>query len=128
MSEQKREDQDVSRVGSVPGVGHGDLPRRKFGDSSAPVTKEHYVIRDVTDPKGVVRVLRDKWWWCVDGDPRKAVFFIGRGRLARRHVGSPQCNSNRWITERITTPFESAVVTQIQLAFVPIDRDEMEGR
>lgn len=81
---------------------------------------EHYVIRDVTDPRGTVRVLRDHWWWCVDGDPRKAIFYVGRPN-SRRHVGSPQCNSNRAITERITTPFETASVCQIPIAFIPVE-------
>ena len=81
----------------------------------------HYVLRDVTNPRGVVRVLRDHWWWCVDGDPRKAVFYIGGGRFAGRRIGSPQCNSNRAITERIPVPFGSAVIRQIPLAFVPAE-------
>lgn len=84
---------------------------------------DQYVLRDVTDPRGVVRVLRDRWWWCVDGDPRKAVFYIGRGRFARRHVGSPQCNGNRLITERIPVPFESASIVLVPIAFVPAERE-----
>jgi hypothetical protein len=83
-----------------------------------------YVLRDVTDPRGVVRVLRDHWWWCVDGDPRKAVFYIGHGRFAKPRVGSPQCNSNRSISERIPVPFETAVLCQIPMAFAPVERDE----
>jgi hypothetical protein len=82
---------------------------------------EHYVIRDVTSPVGVVRVLRDRWWWCLDGDPRKAVFYIGRGRFASRRAGSPQCNGNKAITERIPVPFPSAVVCHVPIAFVPVE-------
>ena len=80
---------------------------------------EQYIIRDVTNPRGVVRALRDHWWWCIDGEPSKAVFYIGRGRGLR--VGSPQCNSNRAITERIPVPFERASIYQIPVAFVPVE-------
>jgi hypothetical protein len=80
---------------------------------------EYFVVRDVTDPRGVVRVLRDHWWWCLDGDHQRAVFYIGRTKRPR--AGSPQCNSNRSITERIKVPFEQAVIRRIPIAFVPVE-------
>jgi hypothetical protein len=81
--------------------------------------KEHYVVRDVTNQRGTVRVIRDHYWWCLDGDHERAVFYIGRTKRAR--VGSPQCNSNRMITERIVTPFEQAIICKIPIAFVPVE-------
>lgn len=79
------------------------------------IPAEHYVLRDVTSPRGVVRVLRDHWWWCINDNPSKAVFYVG----VKRKSMSPQCNRDRRIVERIPVPFETATICQIPIAFVP---------
>jgi len=82
---------------------------------------EHFVIRDVTEARGTVRVLRNHWWWCVGSDPRKAIFYIGKTKRFR--VGAPQCNSNRYIAERVTNPIDGAALCQLPVAFVPLEAD-----
>lgn len=80
---------------------------------------DNCVTRDVTQPDGIVQVYRNFWWWCVDGDPRKALFYCPRGR---RDVGSPQCNQSEAVAKRIGEDLhyvECAQMVQIPLAFVP---------
>jgi hypothetical protein len=82
------------------------------------MTLEYYIYRDVTDPKGIVQVYRDYWWWCKDGDPKLAMFY----RPWNRGYGSAQCNSNKVCAEVVgkSLGYESiASLVQIPLAFVP---------
>jgi hypothetical protein len=86
-------------------------------------TNDKYVTRNVVDPKGVVQVYKNFWWWCEDGDPTKALFYVGLLR-GRRDIGSPQCNANQEIAERVGVRLEHtlrAKLIQIPLAFVPWD-------
>lgn len=82
------------------------------------MTADNYTPRNVVEPKGIVQVMRDSWWWCIDGDPTKAIFYTPR----RKGVGSPQCNSNRAIAERVGQSLGHdmrAQLIQIPLAFAP---------
>lgn len=47
---------------------------------------------DITEPKDGLIVMKNRWWACIEGDPKKALFF-GQGK-------SPQCNSQQSIIER----------------------------
>lgn len=86
-----------------------------FGEDKA---SNDYITRDVVNPKGIVHVYRDFWWWCVDGDPTKAIFY----RRGQRGPGSPQCNSSQMIAQGVGAvlryPAEAKLV-QIQIAFAP---------
>lgn len=77
-----------------------------------------YRIVDVTPDKAVgsVRVIRNHWWWLIDGDPSKAVFYVGTGWRTR---WSPQCNTDRRIVDSLGVPFEGAKVTFVPIAFAP---------
>lgn len=77
---------------------------------------ENYRIIDVTEPHGTVRAIRNHWWWLIDGDARKAVFYVGKGW---RTAWSPQCNTDRRIVDGLGVPFENAKVTRLPLAFAP---------
>ena len=81
-----------------------------------------YIERNVIDPTGIVQVYRDYWWWCVNGDPTRAIFYImGFGQ---REIGSPQCNANKSVCEIVNANNhmnypEGTELIQIPLAFVP---------
>lgn len=85
------------------------------------IPPEHYGTLDVLEPKGIVQVYDNRWWWCLDGDPRKAIFYHGRDK--RRYPGSPQCNGNKSISERIPVPFDNAALVFVPRAFVPWKED-----
>jgi hypothetical protein len=77
-----------------------------------------YVERNVVEPKGIVQVHRDYWFWCVDGDPKRALFYTG----GRRGYGHPQCNSSQTTAQRVGESLKHdtrAQLVQIPLAFVP---------
>lgn len=80
--------------------------------------RSEYKERDVVEPKGIVQVMRDHWWWCMDGDPKRALFYAPR----MRDVGSPQCNSIEAVAKRIGENLghdKAAVLIHIPLAFAP---------
>lgn len=73
---------------------------------------------NVLEPAGEVQVYRNYWWWCVDGDPKRALFYARR----KHEVGSPQCNFNKAVAEVVGKKLEQdsiAQLIQIPLAFVP---------
>jgi hypothetical protein len=77
-----------------------------------------YVERNVIDPKGIVQVYRDSWFWCVEGDPKRALFYTA----GRRGVGSPQCNLNQAVAQRVGENLKHdtrAQLVQIPMAFIP---------
>lgn len=80
-----------------------------------------YIERNVIEPTGIVQVYKNYWWWCVNGDPTRAIFYKG---MYSRIIGSPQCNANKRICEmvnannRMNYP-EGTQLIQIPLAFVP---------
>ena len=72
-----------------------------------------YVERNVLDTNGIVQVFRDYWWWCVDGDPKRALFFCG----------SPQCNFKQELAEAVGGRLghnERAKLVRIPLALVAL--------
>jgi hypothetical protein len=78
---------------------------------------DQYVERNVLDTNGIVQVFRDYWWWCIEGDPKRALFFC-----MLRGIGSPQCNLKREIAEAIGERLghnKCAKLVQIPLALVP---------
>lgn len=81
------------------------------------IPESHYVTIDVTRLKGIIQVYENRWWWCVDGLPEKAIFY--RGANSRRYPGSPQCNGDWRISERIVPPHSGAQLVFIERAFVP---------
>lgn len=83
--------------------------------TSIPAT--HYRTVDVTRLKGVVQVLDDRWFWCVNGDPKQAIFYTGSDK--RRYPGSPQCNGSKAISERVVPPLDGAELVFVKQAFVP---------
>lgn len=77
-----------------------------------------YIERNVVDPEGIVQVYKDRWWWCVEGDPKRALFY----RRHKRDVGSPQCNGSQALAESVGANLkhaERAQLIHIPLAFVP---------
>lgn len=81
-------------------------------------TEKNYVTHDVINPRGVVCVYRDSWWWCIDGDPSKALFY----KVGRKGHGSPQCNMNKTVAELVGSNLghdKRAQLIQIPMAFVP---------
>ncbi len=76
-----------------------------------------YIEFDVVNPDGIVQVYRDYYWWCIDGDPRRALFF---GNSIKE--GRPQCNYNEDLAKYIGLKLghdKIAKLIQIHLAFVP---------
>ena len=75
---------------------------------------------DCTDPGpfGVVRVVDKHWWWCVDGDPKKALFKIGdpMSPVANRHEDI----AASW---NFIDPKHSAQLVYIERAYCPFFSD-----
>lgn len=67
-----------------------------------------YVERDVTEPRNGLTVMANSWWLCVDGDPKRALFYKG---------SFPQCNTNKYIVERLNK-LEGVIPTYIPTAYV----------
>lgn len=88
------------------------------------IPESHYRIIDVKNPRGIVQVCDARWFWCVDGLPEKAIFYIGPQK--RRYPGSPQCNENRQISERIIPGVPNAQLVFVPRAFVPWTEGEQE--
>lgn len=81
---------------------------------------EQYKEVNVIEPNGVVQVFKNYWWWCVEGDPTRALFYAP----GKRDVGSPQCNFNHALALRIGESLaheQRAKLIQIPLAFAPWD-------
>lgn len=81
--------------------------------------KVKYATRNVLEPKGIVKTYRDFWWWCVDGDPKKAIVY-----KPSRYGEYPQCNSSekcaRVVGEKLLSEYpEGAQLIHIPLAFMP---------
>ena len=77
-----------------------------------------FITHNVIEPKGIVQVYRDFWWWCLDGDPSRALFY----RPRKRGCGSPQCNSSEAVVRKVGEGLghdKRAKLIQIPLAFVP---------
>lgn len=80
---------------------------------------DYYRTRDVSEPRGVVRVMKDRWWWCIAGDASRALFYVGKNA----RFASPQCNVNRAICERIRPPHPDAELVYLPVAFAPEPRE-----
>lgn len=79
------------------------------------MTDKDFSTFDAINPKGIVQVYRDYWWWCVDGDPTKALVYNARGLFA------PQCNRDEACARAVGTKLghdTRAQLVQIPLAFV----------
>lgn len=67
---------------------------------------------DVTEPVSGRTVYRGAYWVCVEGDPKRALFY----------GSSPQCNTNKSIVERnLNTLYKGLKVSAlfIDIAYVP---------
>lgn len=85
---------------------------------SETVLATDYIERNVIDPKGIVQVYRDYWWWCVDGDAKRALFYSPR----KKGVGSAQCNHSQAVAAHVGNNLGHdmrAQLIQIPLAFSP---------
>lgn len=70
--------------------------------------------KDVTEPKEGLVVYKDAYWFCVDGDPKQALFF---GKF-------PQCNKNKNVQDWMMKQDQYAKqgnlqIVLIETAFVP---------
>ena len=74
-----------------------------------------YVTLNVTSEAafGLIRVIVNHYWWTIDNDPAKAIFYRDR------YGYYPQCNTARRIVEGLEVPFENATITLIPKAFAP---------
>jgi hypothetical protein len=74
-----------------------------------------YKTEDVTIVKGVVRIMENKYWWCINGKPEQAVFYVGKyGKYY-----SPQCNSDESVMLRLPKPdLDNLELVLIPNAFV----------
>ena len=69
---------------------------------------------DVTDfDEGHYSVMRNRWWWCINGKPEAALFY--------RFLSHPLCNSDKECAEKLPHHPDA------QLVFVPIAYICMEG-
>ena len=48
-----------------------------------------YNTKDVSTPRDGYTVYMNRYWVCVDGDPKQALFY----------GDSPQCNRNKYVPE-----------------------------
>lgn len=66
---------------------------------------------DITTPVDGRRVIADSYWCCVDGDPKRALFY----------GDSPQCNKNARIVEsnagRLFKPDENVKIVFVNVAY-----------
>lgn len=70
-----------------------------------------YITKDVETPRnGMFQVYVDYYWWCEDGDPKKAVFY---------HRYSAQCNANRKVLENMKSPYDGCKIVQIPVSYIP---------
>jgi hypothetical protein len=82
------------------------------------MSEADYKERNVVDPKGIVQVMKNYWWWCVVGDPTRALFYAPR----KSGIGSPQCNPIEAVAQRVGENLghdKRAQLIQIPLAFSP---------
>jgi hypothetical protein len=79
-----------------------------------------YFEQDVLEPThSIVSVYRDYWWWCVEGDPKRALFWRSSDR---DRVGHAQCNHSKECAEAVGKRLghdTRATLVQIPLAFAP---------
>lgn len=71
-----------------------------------------------TEGKSTVRIIRDAYWWCREGDHRRALVY-------KKY--NPQCNHIRSIAlsfKSIKRLFPDAELIKIPLAFCPLDTDQ----
>lgn len=90
---------------------------------------EHFLfvtLEEATKPvNGLFQIFVD-YWWPLDSQGRIAFYnpmLAGKRRHASiKYRGSPQCNSNRLIAERVSQCQEWPVeIRQIPVVYVPID-------
>lgn len=67
--------------------------------NDATMTLEHYLERDVTEPINGLTVKRNHWWLCVNGDPKRALFY--KVSSYKVEFSAPQCNVDKSIVESL---------------------------
>lgn len=74
---------------------------------------KHFNTKDVTEPESGLVCYTKSWWTCVDGDPKKALFY----------GDSPQCNKDKRICEHLLKgdlyKGMSVSIVFINVAYVP---------
>lgn len=76
----------------------------------------HIPLDELTKPKGGQCYVIVDHWWTVDPDKGALIF-----KMNKRHEGSPQCNSDKRIVDRMleSRGRDGYVAMQIPLAFMP---------
>lgn len=77
---------------------------------------DSYIERDVTEPMNGAIVKRNHWWLCVDGDPKRALFY--KVSSYKVSFSAPQCNTDKRIVESLNE-MENVKATFIAIAYVP---------
>lgn len=83
----------------------------RYGCTERAPAKVDYIrmsLSDLTTPKGGRIVMTDRWW--VVTEDEHVLFY--------RSYGSPQCNSNKAITERLA-PSAGGKPVFVPVAYVP---------
>lgn len=77
------------------------------------VIRNKYRTYDVTEPANGCEVFKDRYWFCVNGDPAKALMF----------GYSPQCNKSESILEhrlkKLPHTLPLKTYPNIQIVFIP---------
>lgn len=82
------------------------------------IEESDYKERNVVEPSGIVQVYRDYWWWCVEGDPTRALFYAPH----KKETGSPQCSISEAVVRSVGGTLghdKRAQLVKIPLAFAP---------
>jgi hypothetical protein len=86
--------------------------------NSSTENREKYVEYNAIDPTGIVQVYRNYYWWCVDGDPKRALLY----KPHRSQIGAPQCNANETLARAVGERLQHdkyAMLVKLKLAFAP---------
>jgi hypothetical protein len=67
-------------------------------------------LKDITEPKDGLIVYMNAYWLCVDGDPKKALFYHD----------APQCNRDKRIQEWMLKEGQYAGRTDLEITHVGI--------
>lgn len=88
--------------------------------------KDNFYYYDVTQlAEGLVIIAKDHWWLCVDGDPKKAVFW-SRDKIINICKMRAQCNQDKRIVEHLKQRFgmyDDFHIVQIPAACYPTSYD-----
>lgn len=98
----------ISAIGIIP---------KTDGSIRVALTKEHFTTIDVSSLNNgdVLRVWKNIWVWCVNGDSTKAIVY---------QKYSIQGNSDKRIAEKFQPPMENCRLVLLETCLVPYDTTE----